>query len=81
MKQQQNDGINSEVLGKRNVADLAGGAVREACLIISSQVKISWTGTFVFPTRRKETQVAASPVCYLTLMLGYCKGSKTHNWS
>lgn len=45
------DKLNLEVGGKRKVADLTGGAVGEACLIVSSQVKISGTGTFVFPTR------------------------------
>ncbi len=64
--------LNLEVGGKRNVADLTGGAVGEAGLIVSSQVKISGTGTFVFPTGGKETQVAASSICNLTLMLGYC---------
>lgn len=42
--------LNLEVGGRRNVADLTGGAVGEAGLIVSSQVKISGTGTFVFST-------------------------------
>lgn len=42
--------LNIEVGG--GMADLTGGAVGEAGLIVSSQVKISGTGTFVFPTGR-----------------------------
>lgn len=56
----------------RSAADLTGSAVGEASLIVSSQVKISGTGAFVFPTGGQKTQVAASSICNLTLMLGHC---------
>lgn len=64
--------LNIEMGGRRSVADLTGGAVGEAGLIVSSQVKINGTGTFVLPTRGQKTQVAASSVCNLTLVFGYC---------
>lgn len=54
------------------MADLTRSAVGEAGLIVSSQVKISRTGTFVFSAGGQKTQVAASSVCNLTLVLGYC---------
>lgn len=54
------------------MADLTRSAVREAGLIVSSQVEICGTGTFVFSAGGQKTQVAASPVCDLTLVLGYC---------
>lgn len=57
-----------------NGADLTGGAVGEAGLIVSSQVKICRTGAFVPPTRRQKTQVATSSICNLTLVLGYWGG-------
>lgn len=70
-------GTGLRIGGDRNVANLTGGAVGEAGLIVSSQVKITRTGTFVFPTRRQETQMAASSVCNLTLVLRYCtRGQK-----
>lgn len=42
-------GLNSEI---RDGADLTGGAVGETGFIVSSQVKVSGTGTFVPPSRR-----------------------------
>lgn len=41
--------LNLDVGGKGSGADLAGGAVGQAGLIVSGQVKISRTGTFMFP--------------------------------
>lgn len=63
--------VNVEGGGKGKGADLTGGAVGEAGFIVSSQIKICGAGTFLFPTGGQKTQVAASSVCNLTLVLGY----------
>ena len=64
--------LNLEVGGKGSGADLARGTVGQAGLIVSGQVKISRTGTFMFPAGGQKTQVAASSVRNLTLVFGYC---------
>lgn len=53
-------------------ADLTGGAVGEARLVVGCQVEIGRTGAFVPPAGRQQTQVAAAAVCNLTLVFGNC---------
>lgn len=61
--------IRTEGGGKSN-AHLTGRAVGEAGFVVGRQIKIRGTGTFVFPAGGQETQVAASSVRNLTLVLG-----------
>lgn len=58
---------------QRHVADLTGGAVGQTGLVVSSQVEITGTGTLVPPAGGQQTQVAATSVCNLTLVLGHCE--------
>lgn len=51
-------------------ADLTGGAVGEARLVVGCQVEIGRTCAFVPPAGRQQTQVAAASVCNLTLVFG-----------
>lgn len=52
--------------------DLTCSAVGEAGFIVSGEVEISWTSTLVFPAGGEETQVAASSIGHLTLVLRHC---------
>lgn len=54
-------------------ADLTGGAVGEARLVVGCQVEIGRTGTLVPSAGRQQTQVAAASVCDLTLVFGNCR--------
>lgn len=53
-------------------ADLTGGAVGEARLVVGRQVEIGRTGALVPSAGRQQTQVAAASVCNLTLVFGNC---------
>lgn len=62
--------IRTEGGGGKSNAHLTGRAVGEAGFVVGRQIKIRGTGTFVFPAGGQETQVAASSIRNLTLVLG-----------
>lgn len=69
--------IRTEGGGGKSNAHLTGRAVGEAGFVVGRQIKIRGTGTFVFPAGGQETQVAASSICNLTLVLGNYRGDRS----
>lgn len=69
--------IRTEGGGGKSNAHLTGRAVGEAGFVVGRQIKIRGTGTFVFPAGGQETQVAASSIRNLTLVLGNYRGDRS----